>query len=135
MLSATEGIVLNTIKYGESSIISHIFTRDYGRHSYILSGSRTKKSKHRTAGLQALFLVDVEVYQKQSREIQRIKSVKISRTYQTVPFDVRKSAQAIFLAEVLTKCLREQESYPELFDFIKNFRCNKHSFNRKLTRL
>jgi DNA repair protein RecO (recombination protein O) len=120
MLAATEGIILNSIKYGESSIISHIFTRDFGRHSYILNATRTKKSKNKAGSLQPLFLVDVEVYQKQSRDIQRIKSVKINQAYQSVPFDVRKSAQAIFLAEMLSKCIHEQESYPEMFDFIKN---------------
>lgn len=120
MLTATEGIVLNFIKYGESSVIATIFTRDFGRHSYMVNASRSKKSKNKAGLLQPLFFVDLEVYQKQSRDIQRIKDLKSNQVYQNIPFDITKSAQAIFLAEVLYKTIHEQESYPEMYDFIKS---------------
>jgi len=120
MQVATEGIVLHFIKYGESSVIATIFTRKFGRQSYIVNASRSRKSKNKAAILQPLFLIDIEAYQKKSRDIQRIKELKINQTYQNIPFDITKSTQAIFLAEVLYKTIREQESSPELFDFIKN---------------
>lgn len=120
MLVTTEGIVLHFIKYGESSIIAHIYTMDKGRQSYILNAARGKKSKNKAGVLQPLFLVELVSYQKDSREIQRIKEIKNSPAYQTIPFDVLKSTQAIFIAEILSKTLREQESSPPLFDFIKN---------------
>lgn len=120
MQVATEGIVLHFIKYGESSVIATIFTREFGRQSYIVNASRSRKSKNKAGILQSLFLIDIEAYQKKSRDIQRIKELKINQTYQNIPFDITKSTQAIFLAEVLYKTIREQESYPELFDFIKN---------------
>jgi DNA repair protein RecO (recombination protein O) len=59
-------------------------------------------------------------YQKDSREVQRIKEIKNQPVYQNIPFDVTKSTQAIFLAEMLSKTLREQESAPEMFSFIQN---------------
>jgi len=120
MQVATEGIVLHFIKYGETSVIATIFTREFGRQSYILNASRSRKSKNKPGLLQALFLIDIEAYQKKSRDIQRIKEIKINHTYQNIPFDITKSTQAIFLAEVLYKTIHEQESYPELFDFLKN---------------
>ncbi len=120
MLAATEGIVLHFIKYGESSVIATIFTKDFGRQSYIVNASRSRKSKNKAALLQPLFLLDLEVYQKQTRELQRVKEFKSLQTYQNVPFDIVKSTQAIFLAEMLYKTIHEQESYPELFHFIKS---------------
>ena len=120
MLAATEGIVLHFIKYGESSVIATIFTKDFGRQSYIVNASRSRKSKNKAALLQPLFLLDLEVYQKQTRELQRVKEFKSLQTYQNVPFDIAKSTQAIFLAEMLYKTIHEQESYPELFHFIKS---------------
>ncbi len=120
MLAATEGIVLHFIKYGESSVIVTIFTKDFGRQSYIVNASRSRKSKNKAALLQPLFLLDLEVYQKQTRELQRVKEFKSLQTYQNVPFDIAKSTQAIFLAEMLYKTIHEQESYPELFHFIKS---------------
>lgn len=120
MLSATEGIVLHFIRYGETSVIATVFTREFGRQSYIVNASRSRKSRNKASLLQPLFLLDLEVYQKQTREIQRIKEMKSLQTYQNIPFEIGKSTQAIFLAEMLYKTIHEQESYPELFDFIKN---------------
>lgn len=120
MLSVTEGIVLHFIKYGETSVIATVYTREFGRQSYIVNASRSRKSKNKAGLLQPLFMLDLEVYQKQNRDVQRIKEMKSLQTYQNIPFEIGKSTQAIFLAEMLYKTIHEQESYPELFDFIKS---------------
>lgn len=120
MLETTEGIVLHFIKYGESSVITTIYTRNFGRQSYLINAARSKKSKNKASLLQPLFLVDLVAYQKQSRELHRAKEVKSNQPYQNIAFDILKSTQVIFLAEVLYKTINEQESYPEMFDFIKN---------------
>lgn len=120
MQVATEGIVLHFIKYGESSVIATIFTREFGRQTYMVNASRSRKSKNKAGLLQPLFLVDIEAFQKKSRDMQRMKGLKSNLVYQNIPFDITKSTQAIFLAEVLYKTISEQESYIELFDFIKN---------------
>lgn len=120
MLVTTEGIVLHFIKYGESSVIATIYTRDYGRQSYLVNAARTKKSQNKSSLLQPLFLVDMVAYQKQSRELHRIKELRCNHVYQNIPFEIIKSSLVIFLAEVLYKSINEQESYPEMYDFIKN---------------
>lgn len=120
MLATTEGIVLHFIKYGETSVIANIYTKEFGKQSFIINAVRGKKSKGKVNLLQPLFLVELITYQKQTREIQRIKEIKASEVYQNIPFDVLKSSQAILLAEILYKTIHEQESYPEMFDFIQN---------------
>ncbi len=120
MQASTEGIVLRSIKYGESSVIATIFSREFGRQSYIINSARNNKSKNKARILQPLFLVELVSYQKQSRDLQRIKEIKNNPVYQNIPFDIIKSTQAIFLAEMLYKTINEEESYPEMFDFIKN---------------
>lgn len=120
MLVTTEGIVLHSIKYGESSVIATILTRDFGRQSYLVNAARSKKSKNKASLLQALFLVDIVAYQKQKRELHRVKELKSNTVYQNLPLEITKSTIAIFIAEMLYKSIHEQESYPEMFDFIKN---------------
>lgn len=118
MLISTEGIVLHSIKYGDSSLISTIYTRDYGRQSYLVNGARSTKSKNKAGLLQPLHLVELAAYQKQTRELHRIKELKSRSVYQNLPFDIVKSTVAIFLAEMLYKSINEQESYPELYEFL-----------------
>ena len=116
MLVTTEGIVLHFIKYGESSVITTIYTRDFGRQSYLINAARSKKSKNKAGLLQHLFLVNLVAYQKQNRELHRIKEIKSNHAYQNIAFDISKSTQAIFIAELLYKTISEQESYPEMFE-------------------
>lgn len=120
MLVTTEGIVFHFIKYGESSVITTIYTRDFGRQSYLLNAARSRKSKNKASLLQPLFLIDMVAYQKQSKDLNRLKEIKSNQTYQNIAFDISKSTQAIFLAEILYKTINEQESFPEMFDFMKN---------------
>lgn len=120
MLVSGEGIVLHTLKYGDNSLIANIYTKDWGRQAYMVNVSRSRKSGNKQGMLQPLFLVEFVAYQKESREVQRIKEIKNQPVFQSIPFDVIKSSQVIFMAELLYKVLREQESSPETFSFIRN---------------
>ena len=120
MLATTEGIVLHSFKYGENSVIATIYTRDFGRQSYLINAAHGKHSKNKAGILQPLFLVDLVAYYKQSRELNRIKEIKSHQNYQNISFDIAKSTIAIFLSEMLYRSIHEQESYPEMFEFIKH---------------
>lgn len=120
MLASTEGIVLNLVKYGESSVITTIYTLKFGRQSYLINAARSKKSKNKASLLQPMYLVDLIAYHKQKSNIHRVKEIKSNGAYQNIPFDIAKSAQTIFIAEVLSKTVSEQEAYPEMFEFLKN---------------
>ncbi len=118
MIEKTRGIFLHAVKYSETSLITSIYTEAYGRQSFIINGIRSKNSTVRAAVFQPLYLLDLEIYYKSDREIHRIKNARIAFPYSNIPFDIRKSTQVLFLAEVLYKCLREEEPNIELFDFI-----------------
>jgi DNA repair protein RecO (recombination protein O) len=118
MLQKTRGIVLHSLKYGETGIIATVYTELFGKVGFLLQGKRTGKSPAKGIHLQALYLVDLEIYHRPSRNLQRIKELKIAFPFSSIPFEIRKSSQAIFLAEVLNKVLREEESHPALFEFL-----------------
>jgi DNA repair protein RecO (recombination protein O) len=118
MLQKTRGIVLHTMKYGETGTITTIYTELFGRVSFLMQGIRAKKSLVKGNHLQSLFLVELEIYYKQGRELHRIKELKNVYPFSSIPFEIAKSTQAIFLAEILNKVLREEESRPELFEFL-----------------
>ena len=123
MLEKTRGIFLHHINYSESSIIARIYTEKFGRQSYIISGARGKKSSLKVNLFQPLFLLDLEVYYRPGRELQRLREAKVSIPFEQIPYDIRKSSQAIFLAEIMMRCLKEEEPNPELFNFIYHAAC------------
>ena len=118
MIEKTRGIFLHAVKYSETSLIACIYTEMHGRQSFIINGVRNKNSSVKAAVFQPLYLLELEIYYKTGREIHRIKNARIANPYSTIPFDIRKSTQVMFLAEILYKCLREEESNNELFNFI-----------------
>lgn len=120
MFSKTEGIILHGIKYGDSGRIVTVYTESFGRCSFLLQGIHAKKSTGKANLLQPLFLLDMEVDHRQGRELQRAREIKICHPYQSVPFDVVKSSQAMFLAEMLYRVLKEEEARPELFQFMSH---------------
>lgn len=120
MLHKTSGIVLHTIKYGDSSIIAHIYTRDFGRQSYIINGVRSKRSKFHYSNFQPLTLLSLEVDHKNTREIQRIRDLKIDQPFHHIHSDIIKNTIALFIGEVLYRSLHDVEGNHSLFDYAKS---------------
>lgn len=118
MLFKTRGIVVNYIKYRESSIITSIFTEEFGLQSYIVNSVRSKKSKNKIAYFQPLTLLDLVVYKNDKKNIQRISEFKNAHAYIDLPFNPQKSSISIFLSEVLSKSLSTEEDQKALFEFV-----------------
>lgn len=122
MIQQTKGIVLRSIKYGETSLICSIFTRDHGVQSYLVQGVRTSKSRQNKAGLlQPATLLDLIVYQKASGNLQRIKEMQPDYIYHSLHEEVIKNSVALFSVELLLKLLPEHAPLPELYDFARSY--------------
>ena len=120
MLQSTRGIVFHQIKYSETSIIVKIYTEKFGLRSFLVRGARKKNAKIKASQLQHLALIELETYQKGSKDLQYIREIKVLHPFQSIPIDIRKSAIVVFLNEVLYKVVREEEPNPELFGYIFN---------------
>lgn len=120
MLQTTRGIVFRTIKYAESSIIAKIYTETFGLQSFMVRGLRNKKSTLRQALFQPLNLVELVAYHRANKEIQNLKEIKVIYPFKSIPFDIRKSTQLLFINEVLNQVLREEENNSPLFEFLVN---------------
>lgn len=121
-LHKTKGLVLRTVKYGETSIIVTIFTELFGVQTYLVNGVRSssKKGTGKAGLFQPAALLDLVVYHNELKQLNRIKEFKWACLYQTIFSDVPKNAVALFMVELLTKCLRQPESNPDLFQFTED---------------
>lgn len=129
MIEKTKGIVLHQIKYTDSGIVAQLYTRRYGRQSFLIRGVRNKKAGRHNVFFQPMFILDLVAYNKESRTMQTIKEFSVSYTPSDIHSNIKKSCVAIFLGEVLTSVLREESPNEDLFDFIEESiiyfdRCN-----------
>ncbi|MEG1573125.1 MAG: DNA repair protein RecO C-terminal domain-containing protein, partial [Bacteroidales bacterium] len=76
------------------------------------------KTKQKTALYLPLTLLDMQVYHSKKQQIQYIKEAKIAYPYQNIYTQIQKSTVVVFLAEVLQKCLNEEEADVNLFRFL-----------------
>lgn len=120
MLYKTRGIVLKYFKYRDTSIIVKILTEQFGAQTYVVNSVRSKQAKSKIALYQPLTLLELVVYHKTNADMHRISEVKCSHPYQSVPYDISKSAIGVFIAEVLYKSIKEEGEHIELFEFIQN---------------
>lgn len=74
MLHVTKGIVINFIRYRESSIIVKIYTELFGLRTYIVNGVRNSKTA-KIALYQPLSQVDLVVYENPKADMQRISEI------------------------------------------------------------
>ena len=147
MTHKTKGIVLRTVKYGETSLIATIFTELFGIQSYLINGVRKSQAKmNKQIMLQSSAILEMEVYHNELKSLQRIKEYNWETIYEKLLTDVTRNSISTYLIELLLKTLKQPEANPDFFYFCEDVfkfldRCNIKSaanlplyFSLQLTR-
>ena len=120
MLVTTKAIVISKLKYSDNDLIVKCYTEGFGIQSYLLRGIlKSKKGKLKTAYFQLLSQLELIVNHRETRSLQSISEVKPFAFYQSIYSNVAKSAIVMFLAEVLTGVLKEEEKNELLFTYLE----------------
>ena len=122
MLNKTKGLVMRSVRYGDTSLVVSIFTEAFGMQSYMVNGVRKAAAR---GGLRASMfepgtLLDMVVYSNGKQGLQRIREAEWLRMDRYGVLDVRKQSVLYFMLELLQKCLRQPEPHPELFHFMED---------------
>jgi DNA repair protein RecO (recombination protein O) len=123
VIQKSKGIVLRSVKYGETSLVVTLFTELFGVQSYMVNGVRTsgKKSGSARASLfQPAGILELIAYQNQFSKLQRLKEYRWAYLFQQLFSDVPRNAVAMFMVELLSKCLKQPEPQPDLFYFMED---------------
>jgi len=121
MRVSTKAIVLSSIKYAESSLIIKAYTESDGLKSYFLKGVlAAKKAKVKAAYFIPLSQLELVGIHKNNASLERISEVKTLYHYQSAQSDIVKNSLVIFLAEVLSSAIVEEEQNQALFNFLSS---------------
>lgn len=119
MLTITKAIVLSSIKYSDSDLIVKCYTQE-GLKSYMLKRIlKAKKGKLKVAYFQPLTQLEMVVNHNIKGNLNFIKEVKITFPYRTIPFNVLKQTIVLFLSEILSKSIQEEEMNLSLFQYLE----------------
>ena len=120
MLTKTQAIVLHSLKYGESRLIVDMFTRTFGRQSFIVSIPKTTKSKIKKQFFQPLTLLEIETDIRPKLQLQKLNDVRMLTPFASIPFEPDKLAISLFVAEFLYYALRSEQRNELLYDYLAN---------------
>jgi len=122
LLHKTKGLVLRAVKYGDTSLIVSIYTEMFGMQSYIINGVRSSSSRvpYRANLFQPATLLDLVVYHNERASLQRIKEFRWDKVYMDIFRNVHKNTIALFMTELLVKCLTQPEANADLYAFLED---------------
>jgi DNA repair protein RecO (recombination protein O) len=115
----TRAITLHTTRLGDNKLIVDLLTRETGRLSVICSVSRSPRAKIKMQLFQPLTILDACIDQRENRQLQRFKDVRLALPYTTLTTDPLKLSIAFFLDEFLNYATRDEQHNPLLVDYVQ----------------
>ena len=122
MKYSSRAIALSYIKHGESSIITKIFTEEKGLQSFIIKGVRNRKSKKNLGLFQALQLSNINATYLSKKSLQYLTDISLLNSQTQEGINMKKNFLSLFVAEVASKILHENEVDKPLFQFLWNLK-------------
>lgn len=117
MILRTEAVVLDTLRYGETSLIVGVFTRTHGRVSVLAKGARGPKS--RLSGvLQAGNCIEVVYGYKPGRSLQTLREAAFTFRFDPVQEDLTRVVVRMRMLELVRALLPEGQAHTEVFDVL-----------------
>lgn len=116
----TKAIVFSAIKFGDSSLIVKCFTEKEGVKSYLLRGVlKSKKGALKAAYFQPLTQLLLTANHNTKGTLNSIKEASVTYHYKNIYANVVKQTMVLFLSEVLTTIIKEEEENTALFAYLE----------------
>jgi len=113
-------IVLSKLKYRDNDLIVKCYTQQLGLVSVILRGVlKSKRGQSKSAYYQPLSQLQLVIDYKNNRSLQSVKEAKLNHLYTSLHTNVLKGSIVMFLTEVLSNALREEEQNDMLFSYLE----------------
>ncbi|MCL7752764.1 DNA repair protein RecO [Polaribacter sp. Z022] len=117
---STKAIVLNSLKYSDTSLIVKCYTQEEGLKSYLIRGIlNAKKGGLKIAYFQPLTQLNIIASHSNKGSLNSIKEVQVSNPYKTIYKDIVKQSVVMFLSEVLSFSIKEEEKNNGLFNYLE----------------
>lgn len=120
MILTSSGIVLSTVRYTDSSVIARVYTEAKGLRSFMVRTGKGKNALQKTALLQPLSLIEVSFSDDERKKLPNLRSIERDTALTTIPFNPVKTCIALFVSEIISRAIEEEEPNSEMFKFLKS---------------
>ncbi|MGY0406796.1 MAG: DNA repair protein RecO [Polaribacter sp.] len=117
---STKAIVLGAIKYSDTSLIVKCYTEQDGLKSYLVRGVlKAKKRGIKAAYFQPLTQLNIISNHTSKSTLHSLKEVQVLHPFKTIYNDVVKQSIVLFLSEVLSYSIQEEEKNSALYHYLE----------------
>lgn len=117
---SSRAIVISSLKYGDSSLITKLYTEEKGLQSYLIRGVFTaKKGKFKSAYFQPLSQLTVVASYLPNKNLQSLREVRVDKNYVSITTNVVKQSLVLFISEVLSAVIKEEEANEKLYEYLE----------------
>lgn len=115
---STEGVILSRKNYGEADRLLLIFSRSYGKMFLLAKGVRKPKSRKRG---------HIEIFSKVKYSFTKndhfilMNEVELIDAYVGIRQNLKKTALAYYMVELVSKILEEGESHDEVYEILLKY--------------
>ena len=113
MAEVTEFIVLHTTKVGESSLVVHTISRDYGRRGFLVR-SVGKKAMSLFLPLNVL---EAEIVESSKSNLYTARNLVLRHPLTGIRNDIFKNSMTMFISEVLYRVVKEGVNEVGLYEW------------------
>ena len=115
MVAGTEIIVLHTTKVGESSIVVHTLSREYGRRSFLVKGVR----KAAMSLFLPLNILEAEVIESSKSNLYTARNISSACSLIGIRNSILKNSMTMFISEVLYRAIKDGAAEPGLYEWCR----------------
>jgi DNA repair protein RecO (recombination protein O) len=120
MIAKTEGIVLKSFDFRETSRIATFLTKDFGKVKGVLKGIRKTPGKFGTS-LDRFSVNDIVYYQYRNSDIHLVSQCDMKEFYHGFRQDLKRMTAASYACELLDNLVMAEEENKEVYTLMQNF--------------
>src|ERR1019366_4646410 len=120
MIVKTEGIVLKTFDFRETSSIAAFFTRDFGKVKGVLKGIR-KDPKKFGSSIEKFSLNDIVYYQYRNSDIHLVSHCDMKDSFSGLRQDLERMTAASYACELIDTLMPLEEQNLEIYNLMQAF--------------
>jgi DNA repair protein RecO (recombination protein O) len=120
MIAKTEGIVLKSFDFRETSRIATFLTRDFGKVKGVLKGIR-KDARKFGSSLDRFSVNDIVYYQYRNSDIHLVSQCDMKEYYQGFRQDLKRMTAASYASELLDALVVSEEENAQIYDLMQNY--------------
>ncbi len=114
MVKVTELIVLHTTRFGESSLVVHSLSKEYGRRSFLVRGAGKKSAM---TLFQPLSILEADIHESSKSNLYTAANISLKHHLSGIRGNMFKNSMTMFLSEVLYRTVKDGAKEEGLFEW------------------